>query len=280
MVHQPPGGEGGWGEWCISGAHQPPGEEWCISGGGGGGAGEVASRALNAAGIPAEAMDAGDFTARQLKKFLVNSTANLMSVVYDAHCADLLRHHRGDLAALLEETVGVLGAHAAQQRDEALLGAIRGLPADGAVVEAVEAALASYGTHHPSTWHDYKQGAALEVASLNGFLVEAGKALGRPTPLNSLVVAACLAKGEAKRVEQDLDRMMSQRLEDVMPVVPWRKQHGAKGKGKGGGGGGDSGGDNTKGSDGTRRFNKRKLAVRNAKVKVTRRFAEVREMKE
>lgn len=142
---------------------------------------------LQKARIPATASD--DFRAWQLRKFLVNAAANLLSVRRDQHCAGLLAHHREELAGLLAEIVDVLSKDPA---DAAALAAIApgGAPLTDGLRRLVEDALRSYGTHHPSTWHDHHQGRRIEVDTLNGYVVAAAARHDVPVPRNAALVAA------------------------------------------------------------------------------------------
>eukprot|EP00608_Synchroma_pusillum_P002639 CAMPEP_0198433384 /NCGR_PEP_ID=MMETSP1452-20131203/26448_1 /TAXON_ID=1181717 /ORGANISM="Synchroma pusillum, Strain CCMP3072" /LENGTH=363 /DNA_ID=CAMNT_0044153877 /DNA_START=36 /DNA_END=1125 /DNA_ORIENTATION=+ len=158
---------------------------------------------LNAAGVPAVRDE--QFGWRQLKKYLVNTTANLMSIATDKNCGGMLADPDVDLRMerVFREMMAVLRA------DPTLADAWRWAPgSDDEIRGMVWAALHSYKDHFPSTYADYSAGRPLEHASLNGYVVLAAGRQGVPAPENAALIDEVLAKLEAKRcaVAARLDR--------------------------------------------------------------------------
>jgi ketopantoate reductase len=111
-------------------------------------------------------------------------------VVRDANCAELIEHHADEMRSVLDEIHYVLSL------DDRLAAAFEGLPrADtGELFDMVAKAVASYGSHYPSTWHDSQRGASLEITSLNGYVVHIATERGIPVPHNAALVEASKAK--------------------------------------------------------------------------------------
>lgn len=151
----------------------------------------------------------GGFEA-DTRKYLVNTTANLVSVIANTNCHGLVSD-----AALLQrmrnifrEAVGVLLAcpHHSQH-----------LPAGtslDALEEQVLSGIASYGAHYPSSCKDFRAGRPIEVDSLNGYIVAIGRQLGIPTPFNSAVV------DDIRIVLAQADSLLTESLQPPPPPPP------------------------------------------------------------
>jgi 2-dehydropantoate 2-reductase len=113
-----------------------------------------------------------------IRKFFINGVANLLAIVGDCDCNGLLKNHRERMERLYEEFVLVLAAPHAD--------AFAMLPPDFHSV--VFDGLASYGEHFPSTKMDFDAGRALEVDSLNGYVVAQARRQGVPAPENEKLV--------------------------------------------------------------------------------------------
>ncbi|KAG8458822.1 hypothetical protein KFE25_005249 [Diacronema lutheri] len=125
----------------------------------------------------------GGFEA-DARKYLVNTTANLVSVISNTNCHGLVSNVAllNRMRHIFREAVTVLRAspvHASH------------MPADVSLDELEEQVLsgiASYGAHYPSSCKDFRAGRPVEVDSLNGYIVSIGRQLGIPTPFNAAVV--------------------------------------------------------------------------------------------
>ena len=131
---------------------------------------------LEASGMRAVADPA--FAYGLIRKFFINGVANLLAIVGDCDCNGLLADHRARMERLYEEFVAVLAAPHAD--------AFAMLPEDFHAV--VFDGLASYGEHFPSTKMDFDAGRALEVDSLNGYVVAQARRQGVPAPENEKLV--------------------------------------------------------------------------------------------
>lgn len=131
---------------------------------------------LEASGMRAVADPA--FAYGLIRKFFINGVANLLAIVGDCNCNGLLADHRARMERLYEEFVAVLAAPHAD--------AFAMLPEDFHAV--VFDGLASYGEHFPSTKMDFDAGRALEVDSLNGYVVAQARRQGVPAPENEKLV--------------------------------------------------------------------------------------------
>mmetsp|Transcript_4524 Transcript_4524/g.13219 ORF Transcript_4524/g.13219 Transcript_4524/m.13219 type:complete len:355 (-) Transcript_4524:384-1448(-) len=125
---------------------------------------------------------AGGFEA-DTRKYLVNNTANLVSVIANTNCQGLVSDQAllGRMRAIFRESAAVLRAsprHAPHFPDTSL----------DELEEQVLSGIASYGPHYPSSCKDYRAGREIEVESLNGYIVALGKELGIETPVNQAVV--------------------------------------------------------------------------------------------
>ena len=145
---------------------------------------------LEASGMRAVADPA--FAYGLIRKFFINGVANLLAIVGDCDCNGLLADHRARMERLYEEFVAVLAAPHAD--------AFAMLPEDFHAV--VFDGLASYGEHFPSTKMDFDAGRALEVDSLNGYVVAQARKQGVPAPENEKLVdevAALVRDRDGKR---------------------------------------------------------------------------------
>ncbi|KAJ1637329.1 ketopantoate reductase PanE/ApbA C terminal-domain-containing protein [Pavlovales sp. CCMP2436] len=125
----------------------------------------------------------GGFEA-DTRKYLVNTTANLVSVIANTNCHGLvtdpslllrMRH-------ILREAIYVLLA--SPEHSPHLP---QGVPLEE-LEEQILSGIASYGAHYPSSCQDFRAGRQIEVDSLNGYIVAIGEQLGVPTPFNAAVV--------------------------------------------------------------------------------------------
>mmetsp|Transcript_26790 Transcript_26790/g.72267 ORF Transcript_26790/g.72267 Transcript_26790/m.72267 type:complete len:363 (+) Transcript_26790:148-1236(+) len=126
---------------------------------------------------------AGGFEA-DTRKYLVNNTANLVSVIANTNCNGLVSDPalRTRMHAIFVEASRVLQAspvHAPHFPDLPL----------AELEEQILSGIASYGEHYPSSCKDFRAGRDIEVDSLNGYICSLGKELGIPTPVNEAVVS-------------------------------------------------------------------------------------------
>lgn len=156
---------------------------------------------------------AGGFEA-DARKFLVNTTANLVSVIANTNCHGLVSDSAmlGRMRNLCRETVAVLLAspcHSAHMpRDIALED----------LVEQVLSAITAYGPHYPSSCKDFRAGKAIEVDSLNGYVCALGQQLGMATPFNQAVV------DDIGIVVQQADSLLSDSLATPPPPAPSQQE--------------------------------------------------------
>lgn len=125
----------------------------------------------------------GGFEA-DTRKFLVNVTANLLSVVANTNCDGLVsdRHLMARMRSIFREAAHVI-SNSPRHRAH--------FPQDLALEELedqVIAGITSYGRHYPSSCKDFRAGRPLETDSLNGYIVALGKELGIPTPINKAIL--------------------------------------------------------------------------------------------
>lgn len=106
------------------------------------------------------------------KKFLVNSTANLLSVVANANCSQLTSNSvlLNRMRALFFESDVVLRAEPSHSELFKTPPAI--------LCDDVLESIASYGTHYPSSHRDFNEGKILEIQALNGYVIELGNIHG------------------------------------------------------------------------------------------------------
>lgn len=139
-------------------------------------------------GIPADCT--AGFTWKQLRKFLVNSSANLVSITCAKNCGQMLAdkevHHR--MRTIYRECVSVL-------RSVPEYSGAWPQTSDHALETQIFDAIASYSAHFPSTQQDFVAGKPLEIENLNGYVVAMSERLGLAAPENArlvlLLVAPC-----------------------------------------------------------------------------------------
>lgn len=62
------------------------------------------------------------------------------------------------------------------------------MPRDAAVESWLKRILENYGDVKPSMLQDFERGRTSEIDFINGYVVDRGKALGIPTPVNAAIV--------------------------------------------------------------------------------------------
>jgi len=130
--------------------------------------GRATSALLARCGVLSDATD--EFEYLLIRKYFINSVANLLSIVGDCNCDGLLTHHQARMDALYDEMLEILREpHAAGYA----------LAPDN-FRQVVFDGLASYRDHFPSTKLDFDAGAKLEIESLNGYVCECARAQGLP----------------------------------------------------------------------------------------------------
>ena len=151
---------------------------------------------LTAYGIPAIAGRRA--LALDVRKFLVNVSANLLSCVADANCTELMQNAAlvARMSVLFREADALLRAAPQHARAFASAGntyeaeVAEGLLPDAETLEAdVLAGVRSYGTHYPSSHADFARGNPVEVESLNGYVVALGDELGAAVGAHRALVA-------------------------------------------------------------------------------------------
>ena len=153
-------------------------------------AGRAAASAMSALGVPAEAGGL-EAEAADLKKFLINNTANLISCIHDTNCEGLFADPKIEerMRAVFDESLTVFAASDRHARALEHLLQAGGYGNDRtALRQAVLDGVASYKQHFPSTCKDFKAGQPLEIASLNGYVAMLAGKLRVPAPCNAEVV--------------------------------------------------------------------------------------------
>lgn len=155
--------------------------------------GERFASVLGRCGIRAVA--APDFEYLLLEKYFINGVANLLSVVGDVNCDGLLAN-RGLTARahrLFDEMMDALAVdHAA---------GLALAPAN--FRDVVFAKVASYGAHYPSSKQDFDAGSALEIDSLNGYVVKRARVNGLIATENEALVNEVRRMVEARDAARD-----------------------------------------------------------------------------
>jgi ketopantoate reductase len=89
----------------------------------------------------------------QLRKYFINGVANLLAIVTNSNCTELMANHKPRMEALYNEMVEVLKHPHAE-------GFVH-MPKN--FKKLVFEGLASYGSHYPSSKHDFDNGGMVEV---------------------------------------------------------------------------------------------------------------------
>jgi len=128
-----------------------------------------------AAGIPCQLSK--DIRRRKWEKMCWNCVFNPLTVLIDDKVAKALDHP--EMLATIRQIVGEVSAVAAAMKVP--------LPADTAdnVLKWTE----EIRDIHTSMYDDWKAGRPTEIQHLNGYIVERGRALGIPTPVNQALTA-------------------------------------------------------------------------------------------
>lgn len=126
---------------------------------------------------------AGGFEA-DTRKYLVNNTANLVSVIANTNCNGLINDPAllARMRSIFRETAEVLRAAPAHREHFPSAISLHELE------EQVLSGIASYAEHYPSSCKDFRAGQPIEVSSLNGYICALGEQLGMDTPVNKAVV--------------------------------------------------------------------------------------------
>eukprot|EP00968_Pinguiococcus_pyrenoidosus_P001877 scaffold91_cov254-Pinguiococcus_pyrenoidosus.AAC.44 len=155
---------------------------------------------LEAAGVPVKSEE--DFYYQKLSKFLVNCTGNLLAVARNCDCANLVGRHEKEMVELFDELYDVL------QADGAMKNAWAFAPGRAELRDATIEAIASYGSHLPSTKMDFDSNRELEIDSLNGYILSVAAANELDAPVNRGLVAEVLALVEARGNVHQVQRML------------------------------------------------------------------------
>ena len=129
--------------------------------------------------------------AADLRKFLVNNTANLISCIHDTNCQGLFASAQIQqrMAGVFDEAIRVFAASDRHARALQHLLHSGDLGGDSAALrQTVLDGIAAYAQHFPSTCKDFKAGRPLEIASLNGYVSALAHTLDMPAPHNAAVV--------------------------------------------------------------------------------------------
>ena len=172
------------GSFSVTNASQP----WSLLNDGD--AGTAAAAALSAHSVPAEAGGV-EAEAADLRKFLVNNTANLISCIHDTNCQGLFASAQIQqrMAGVFDEAIRVFAASDRHARALQHLLHSGDLGGDSAALrQTVLDGIAAYAQHFPSTCKDFKAGRPLEIASLNGYVSALAHTLDMPAPHNAAVV--------------------------------------------------------------------------------------------
>lgn len=174
---------------------------------------------FNAIEIPAT--NTADYDWRRVKKFLVNTTGNLFSVVSGKNCYDMLSDHflQERMRATLRESLRVL------RRDPALARAWTVAPDDDQIEKEVFEAMHTYGHHFPSSQQDYAKGKKVEIDSLNGYIVQMAQRLGANAPQNELLTEQARAKVKA-RLHRNISEAEWEARVDLAACYRLADQHG------------------------------------------------------
>jgi 2-dehydropantoate 2-reductase len=152
---------------------------------------------------------AGGFEA-DTRKYLVNTTANLVSVIANTNCHGLV----SDSALLLRMRNIYREASAVLRASPLHAPHMPGDVTDEELEDQVLSGIASYGAHYPSSCQDFRAGRPIEVESLNGYIVAIGQQIGIPTPFNQAVV------DDIAIVLRRADSLLSDSLKTPPPPPP------------------------------------------------------------
>lgn len=144
----------------------------------------------------------------QLRKYFINGVANLLAIVTSSNCTQLTENHKARMEALYAEMVEVL-------KDPHAEGFVH-MPKN--FKKLVFDGVASYGSHYPSSKHDFDGGGQIEVESLNGYIVLMAKKQGIAAPANTRLVKqvnSMVRRRDRSGVRKDLE----EKLEGVVQVV-------------------------------------------------------------
>jgi 2-dehydropantoate 2-reductase len=189
-----------------------------------------------AAGIPCQLSK--DIRRSKWEKMCWNCVFNPITVLINDNVAKALDHP--ELLGVIRQIVGEVTAVSAAMKVP--------LPLD--MPERVVKATQEIRDIHTSMYDDWKAGRRTEIAFLNGYIVEKGRELGIPTPVNEALTAMIKAVTEKERIGPgivkidgavvqpvSLDRQAMQQLPDeyqvadVSTVMPGMKGRAIKIKG-------------------------------------------------
>jgi len=159
---------------------------------------------------------AGGFEA-DTRKYLVNTTANLLSVIANTNCNGLVgdRHLTARMRSIFREAAHVLLAAPEHKAHFPTGVTLRELE------DQILSGIAAYGEHYPSSCKDFRAGRPIEVDSLNGYIVALGERLGIPTPVNSGVVDDINVVLKLDEAPPKLPE--SPRTSTPTPPAPWQR---------------------------------------------------------
>ena len=141
---------------------------------------------FTSAGIPCHLSK--DIRRSKWEKMCWNCVFNPITVLIDDHVAKALDHP--EMTGVIRQIVGEVAAVSAAMKVP--------LPSD--MPERVVKATQEIRDIHTSMYDDWKAGRQTEIAYLNGYIVEQGRKLGIPTPVNEALTAMIKTITEKERV--------------------------------------------------------------------------------
>lgn len=138
------------------------------------------------AGIPCQLSK--DIRRTKWEKMCWNCVFNPITVLIDDRVAEALDH--SEMMGVIRQIVGEVSAVAATLKVP--------LPSD--MADRVVKASREIRDIHTSMYDDWKAGRQTEIAYLNGYIVEQGRKLGIPTPVNEALTAMIKTITEKERV--------------------------------------------------------------------------------
>eukprot|EP00808_Paulinella_micropora_P009906 g40829.t1 len=152
---------------------------------------------LHKSGIKAESDSTFEF--KKLRKYLVNGTANLLSIVHNVNCEQLVENHLSHMEQIFDEIFTVLST------DPDLQEAWQYAPPRAELRDLTMACISSYGCHYPSTKQDFDSGRPLEM--LNDFVLYSAEKRGLQAPVNTSLSQSVRALVSARDLEIGLTRI-------------------------------------------------------------------------
>lgn len=143
---------------------------------------------FTSAGIPCHLSK--DIRRTKWEKMCWNCVFNPITVLIDDHVAKALDHP--EMAGVIRQIVGEVAAVSATLK----------VPLSSDMAERVVKASQEIRDIHTSMYDDWKAGRPTEIDYLNGYIVEQGRRLGIPTPVNEALTAMIKTITEKERIGQ------------------------------------------------------------------------------